>query len=164
MGRGNGTESRHGEFAPRGSSFRFYVGEEPPVFVEASEAMVAALLEQFGIAWLYEPHTFTLEVDDSGAVVEAFTPDFYLPEKGIYIECSVMRPTLRTRKNRKVRRVRELHGVKVKGCYTRQLRWLAERYGFDPEVYAMSHYEQRRRANASSENPDVAVATTTSPS
>ena len=48
-----------------------------------------------------------LEQDDDGRVVEAFTPDFYLPEQDLYVEVTVMKQSLVTRKNRKLRKLRE---------------------------------------------------------
>ena len=53
--------------------------------------------------WLYEPRTFVLERDAEGRVTEAFTPDFYLPEQDLYLEVTVMKQSLVTRKNRKLR-------------------------------------------------------------
>ncbi len=38
-----------------------------------------------------------------GASLEAFAPDFYLPEQDLYIEVTVMKQSLVTRKNRKLR-------------------------------------------------------------
>jgi hypoxanthine phosphoribosyltransferase len=63
-------------------------------------------------------------------VLEAFTPDFYLPEQDLYIEITVMKQSLVTRKNRKLRKLRELHpDVKVKLFYKRDIERLAQRYG-----------------------------------
>ena len=72
---------------------------------------LAQLLDASGIPWLYEPHTFALEHDEDGNVIEAFTPDFYLPEAGMYVECTTAQPWLMARKRRKVRRARELHDL-----------------------------------------------------
>ena len=44
--------------------------------------------------------------DEDGRVVEAFTPDFYLPEQDLYLEITVMKQSLVTRKNRKLRKLR----------------------------------------------------------
>jgi hypothetical protein len=44
-------------------------------------------------------------------VVEAFTPDFYLPEAGVYVECTTAERSLMARKRRKVRKARELHDL-----------------------------------------------------
>ena len=53
--------------------------------------------------------TFVLERDEDGRVVEAFTPDFYLPEQDLYIEVTVMKQSLVTRKNRKLRELQRLY-------------------------------------------------------
>jgi hypothetical protein len=47
---------------------------------------------------MYEPRTFVLE-DDDGTIVEGFTPDFYLPEADVYLECATAKQSLTTRKN-----------------------------------------------------------------
>jgi hypothetical protein len=60
-------------------------------FAHPVERELARLFDQHGVAWEYEPHTFVLERDATGRTVEAFTPDFFLPDLGIYIECTVMR-------------------------------------------------------------------------
>ena len=55
---------------------------------------------------MYEPRTFVLEADENGRVLEAFTPDFYLPDQDLYLEITVMKQSLVTRKNRKLRKLR----------------------------------------------------------
>jgi hypoxanthine phosphoribosyltransferase len=80
---------------------------ETPQFSHPSEVEFANLLDFYGIPWEYEPHTFILEEDESGQPVEAFSPDFYLPEQDLYVETTTMRQKLITKKNRKIRRLRE---------------------------------------------------------
>jgi hypoxanthine phosphoribosyltransferase len=41
------------------------------------------------------------------------TPDFYLPDADIYVECTTMNQRLVARKRRKLRRVEALHDVVV---------------------------------------------------
>ena len=80
--------------------------------------------------WEYEPRTFVLEQDAEGHVVEAFTPDFYLPEQDLYIEVTVMKQSLVTRKNRKLRKLRRLYPeVRIKLFYKRDIERLAQRFG-----------------------------------
>ena len=70
-----------------------------------------------------------LRRDVEGRVTSAFTPDFYLPDQDLYIEVTVMKQSLVTRKNRKLREVRRLYpGVKVKLFYRRDIERLAQRY------------------------------------
>ena len=90
----------------------------------------AKILDYYGVPWLYEPHTFVLERDEAGRVTEAFTPDFYLPEQDLYLEVTVMKQSLVTRKNRKLRRLRELYPeIKIKLFYERDFERLAARFG-----------------------------------
>jgi len=71
----------------------------------------------------------TLDVDADGNTLEAFTPDFYLPEQGLYLEITTMKQSLVTKKNRKLRRLRELRpDVRVKLFYRRDVEALAEKY------------------------------------
>jgi hypothetical protein len=86
-------------------------------------------LDYYGVPWDYEPTTFVLEQDETGRVVEAFKPDFYLPEQDLYVEVTVMKQSLVTRKNRKLRKLRERYPeVRVKLFYKRDIERLAERY------------------------------------
>ncbi|HWG57255.1 MAG TPA: hypothetical protein VNT58_12130 [Gaiellaceae bacterium] len=104
-------------------------------FAHPVERELAAVFDDLGIAWEYEPHTFVLEQDPDGRVVEAFTPDFYLPEPDVYVECTTMRQKLTTRKNRKIRKLRE-SGVVVGVLYRRDFERLRERHGFPFELAA----------------------------
>ena len=87
------------------------------------------MLDYYGVPWEYEPTTFVLERDGEGRVTEAFTPDFYLPEQNLYLEITVMKQSLVTRKNRKLRRLRQLYpDVRIKLFYRRDIERLAQRY------------------------------------
>ena len=80
--------------------------------------------------WEYEPTTFVLETDPAGRVIEAVTPDFYLPEENLYLEVTVMRQALATRKHRKLRKLRARYpDVRVKLFNRRDVEWLVERHG-----------------------------------
>lgn len=100
-------------------------------FAHPVERELARIFDEHDIVWLYEPHTFVLESDPDGTVREAFTPDFYLPDFNLYVECTVMRQTLTSRKRRKVRKVREQKGVTVELLFGRDLERLAERWSLD---------------------------------
>lgn len=78
-------------------------------FAHPSERVFARLLDFYGIEWQYEPRTFPIEWNEQGELVEAFTPDFYLPEQALYVELTTMKQSLVTRKNRKVKLLRELY-------------------------------------------------------
>ena len=90
------------------------------------------MLDYYGVPWEYEPRTFVLEEDEQGRVIEAFTPDFYLPEQKLYVEITVMKQSLVTRKNRKLRKLRERYpDVKIKLFYKRDIERLAQRFRLD---------------------------------
>jgi hypoxanthine phosphoribosyltransferase len=110
--------------------FQAFVGKEPPRFANEAELECAKIFDYYGIPWQYEPCTFVLERDEEGRVVEAFTPDFYLPEQRLFLEITVMKQSLVTRKNRKLRKLRHLYpDVRVKLFYRRDIERLAQRYG-----------------------------------
>ncbi len=70
-----------------------------------------------------------LERDEQGEAVESFTPDFWLPDLGTYVELTTMRQCLVTRKNRKLRRFRERYPQqRVRVLYRRDIASLATRY------------------------------------
>jgi hypothetical protein len=109
--------------------------DEPIEFVHPIEAEFARILDYYGIKWEYEPHTFALEWDDEGKVSKAFSPDFYLPGQDLYVELTTMRPKLITRKNRKLRRLRELHPeINVKLFKRSDLRDMMIKYGIDHQA------------------------------
>ena len=112
--------------------FQQYLGDQPPRFANDVELECAKLLDYYGVPWMYEPDTFVLERDAAGRVVEAFTPDFYLPEQDLYVEITMMKQSLVTRKNRKLRKLRELYPDKrVKLFYRRDIERLAQRSRLD---------------------------------
>lgn len=99
-------------------------------FAHDSERQFAQLLDFYGIAWEYEPRTFTLAEDDAGRPVQAFSPDFYLPAYDLFIEITTLNQKLVTKKNRKVRLLRERHPeVNVKILYQRDYLRLLVKYG-----------------------------------
>jgi hypoxanthine phosphoribosyltransferase len=103
-----------------------------PKFAHPSEAEFARLLDFYGVRWDYEPTSFPLRYEH-GQMVEAFTPDFYLPDYDTYIELTTLRQSLITYKNRKLRLMRELHPeVSVKLINKRDYLKLLQRFGLDP--------------------------------
>ena len=93
-----------------------------PDFAHESERRIAELLDFYEIAWEYEPRTFVLETASDGRLRTAFTPDFYLPDHDLYLEVTTLRQSLVTRKNRKVRLLRQTHpDVRVRILYRRDL-------------------------------------------
>ncbi|HEX2038475.1 MAG TPA: hypothetical protein VHF47_01960 [Acidimicrobiales bacterium] len=117
-------------------------------FAHNSERQFAKLLDFYGVAWEYEPREFTLEHDRHGNAVKAFRPDFYLPAYDLYIEITTLNQKLVTKKNRKIRRLTELHpDVKVKIFYQRDYLRLLVKYGLEePSQLAEGVDEQAPRA------------------
>lgn len=97
-------------------------------FAHPVERELARVFDAHGIAWEYEPHTFVLERGEDGRVREAFAPDFYLPDLGLYVECTVMRQARTHRKRRKAERARERLGLTVEILYRRDFDRLARRW------------------------------------
>ncbi len=78
-------------------------------FGHPSEQIFANLLNFYRIEWEYEPRSFPLQWDKDGKVIEAFTPDFYLPQIDLYVELTTMKQALVTKKNRKIKLLRAIY-------------------------------------------------------
>jgi hypothetical protein len=103
-------------------------------FSHPSERECARILDFYKIRWEYEPTTFPIEWDKKGKVIQSFTPDFYLPDQNLFIELTTMSQKLVTKKNRKVRRLRQCYPhVNIKIFYQRDFRNLLAKYGIRPE-------------------------------
>ena len=99
-------------------------------FAHASEAEMSRILDFYAVRWEYEPHTFPILWNLDGDVVESFSPDFYLPDLDLYLEMTTLRQKLVRKKNRKLRRLRELYpDLNVKLFYARDFRALMLKYG-----------------------------------
>lgn len=79
--------------------------------MNASERLVADVLDELHVHWDYEPDLFILRADEDGHPKEGFKPDFYLPKYDMYIEVTMAKVI--TAKNRKVRLAKEVHNVTV---------------------------------------------------
>lgn len=102
----------------------------PNSFVHPSEEIFAKLLDFYRIAWEYEPRSFPIAWDVDGKVLESFTPDFYLPELNLYVELTTMKQSLVTRKNRKIRLLREIYPhVNIQVFYQKDIQDLILKYG-----------------------------------
>lgn len=100
---------------------------------------MARILDFYAVRWEYEPHTFPILWNLDGAVVESFSPDFYLPDLDCYLEMTTLRQKLVRKKNRKLRRLRELYpDLDVKLFYARDFRALMLKYGRLALVDALS--------------------------
>lgn len=120
------------------------VKPQPPTTVEdahfahESEEEFARLLDFYGVRWQYEPRTYTLRQSDDGRIVEAFSPDFYLPDLDLFIELTTLKQGLVTDKHRKLRRLRELHPeVQIKLLYKKDYLNLLRKY----DIGAVNEHE-----------------------
>jgi len=109
-------------------------------FAHPVERGIARIFDEHGIERQYEPHTFVLERLSDGTGHEAFTPDFFLPDLGLYVECTVMRQAVATRKRRKARKAQKL-GVNVEVLSRADIERLA------------SHWRLRRPEHAARARP-----------
>ena len=101
-----------------------------PAFAHVSEAEFARILDYYQVPWEYEPHTFPILWNLAGDVLESFSPDFFLPEMELYVELTTLRQKLVRKKNRKLRRLRELYPeLRIKLFYARDFRALMLKYG-----------------------------------
>jgi hypothetical protein len=110
-----------------------------PPFAHASEAEFARILDFYEVRWEYEPHVFPILWNLDGVVVESFAPDFWLPDLELYVEMTTLKQSLVRKKNRKLRRLRELYpAVRIKLFYGRDFRALMLKYGKHGLIGAMS--------------------------
>ncbi len=99
-------------------------------FSHPSEELFANLLGFYRIPWLYEPRRFPLQWNESGAVTEAFTPDFYLPETDLYVELTTMKQSLVTKKNRKVKLLKAIYPhINIQIFYQKDFQEFVFKYG-----------------------------------
>ena len=99
-------------------------------FSHPSEEIFANLLDFYRIAWEYEPHSFPIQWDKDGKVLESFTPDYYLPEFDLYVELTTMKQPLVTKKNRKVKLLRAIYpNINIQVFYQKDFQNLIFKYG-----------------------------------
>jgi hypothetical protein len=108
-------------------------------FAHASEAEMARILDFYEVRWEYEPTTFPILWNLDGEVIESFAPDFYLPELELFLEMTTLKQRLVRKKNRKLRRLRELYpGIRIKLFYARDFRAMMLKYGRLALAHALS--------------------------
>jgi hypoxanthine phosphoribosyltransferase len=91
---------------------------------------MARILDFYEVRWEYEPHLFPILWNLDGDVAESFAPDFWLPELDLYLEMTTLKQRLVRKKNRKLRRLRELYpDIRIKLFYARDFRALMLKYG-----------------------------------
>jgi len=106
-----------------------------PQFGHPSEEIFANLLDFYRIPWEYEPRSFPIAWDEHGNPIESFTPDFYLPESNLYVELTTMKQSLVTKKNRKIRLLREIYPhINIQVFYQKDIMDLVMKYGLAPQA------------------------------
>jgi hypothetical protein len=99
-------------------------------FAHASEEELARILDYYQVRWEYEPRRFPILWNLEGKVVESFSPDFYLPDLDLFLELTTLKQSLVRRKNRKLRRLRELYpDIRIKLLYGKDFKALMLKYG-----------------------------------
>jgi len=99
-------------------------------FAHGSETEMARILDFYEVRWEYEPRTFPILWNLDGDVVESFSPDFYLPDLDLFLEMTTLKQRLVRKKNRKLRRLRELYpDIRIKLFYARDFRAMMLKYG-----------------------------------
>lgn len=89
-------------------------------------------MDFYDVEWEYEPTEFAVEWDSAGQATKHFRPDFYLPGEDLFIEITTMNQKLVTKKNRKVKLLRELYPeVNCKIFYQRDYLNLLVKYELD---------------------------------
>lgn len=99
-------------------------------FAHPAEAEFARILTFYRVSWLYEPEQFAIDWHPDGSVARMFAPDFYLPEFDLYVELTTQKQALVTRKNAKLRRLRELYpNLNIRLFYRKDLQRFLARFG-----------------------------------
>lgn len=125
--------------------------DAPIVFAHPSERELSRIFDFYRVPWRYEPHSFVLRAIGD-RVLEMFSPDFFLPELNLYLELTTLRQRLVTKKNRKLRLLRELYpDVNVRLLYRKDYQELLAKYGFGPDE-VVSPEAEAFRAEAGAEH------------
>ena len=131
-------------------------------FAHSSERQLALLLDFYEVPWEYEPRSFVIEWDDEGHPTRWFTPDFWLPEEGRFIEVTTLAQKLATKKNRTVQALRRLHpDVRCAILYQRDYLHLVLKYGLEvPDRLAETPHPTRVPGGPRLFHPDEEVVHT----
>jgi len=106
------------------------------IFANPSEEELARILDFYNIEWVYEPKSFPLSWEGD-KVTKMFTPDFYLPGLDLYIEVTTLKQSLVTKKNRKLRILKQLYPeVKIMLLHKSEYALLLAKYGCGPLAHS----------------------------
>ena len=106
------------------------------------------LLDLSGERWDTSRSSSRSSGTSDGSPVSGFRPDFYLPERGVFVELTTADQRLVTRKNRKVRRMRALYPeVPIHVVYQRDFTALLASHGLaassPPEPLSLTRWTAR---------------------
>jgi hypoxanthine phosphoribosyltransferase len=114
-----------------------FVVSENAQFAHPSERVFANLLSLYGLEWFYEPIEFPLAWNGDGQPIRGFRPDFFLPDRHLFIEMTVLDQRSVSKKNQKIRQFRELYPeVDLVVVYQRDFNELILRHGIHAVVPA----------------------------
>src|SRR4249919_1404007 len=123
---------------------------------------MSRILDFYDVRWTYEPDTFPIAWNLDGDVIESFSPDFYLPDIELYVELTTLKQKLVRKKNRKLRRLRELYpDIRIKLFYARDFRMLLLKFGrlaLHDELSGTTGQSTPPRVALEEPRPGVAVA------
>lgn len=104
--------------------------ESPAVdFKHPSEEEFARILDMHEIEWQYEPRTFPVKWDAEGNVIQAFSPDFYLPRFNTFIEITTMDQKYVSEKKKKVKLLKKLYpGTNINIVFKNDFNQLVKRF------------------------------------
>lgn len=119
---------------------------------------MARILDFYDVKWSYEPVTFPIVWNLEGDVIESFSPDFYLPDLDLFLEMTTLKQSLVRKKNRKLRRLRELYpDVRIKLFYARDFRAMLLKYGRFALVESLSGTIGQMGSDRAARVPALAV-------
>jgi len=104
--------------------------KRPVIFKHPSEEEFARILDMHQMEWEYEPRTFPIKWDAEGNVIQAFSPDFYLPLFDTYIELTTMDQRYVAQKKKKVQLLKKLYpGTNINIVFKKDYNTLIKRFG-----------------------------------
>lgn len=103
--------------------------EKPVVYKNPSEEEFAKILNLYELKWEYEPRTFPIKWDAEGNIIQAFSPDFYLPDFDTYIELTIMNQKYTSVKKKKVELLKKLYpGININIVFKEDYHNLIKRF------------------------------------
>lgn len=103
--------------------------EKPVIYKNPSEEEFAKILDMYELKWEYEPRTFPIKWDAEGNIIQAFSPDFYLPDFDTYIELTIMNQKYTSVKKKKVELLKKLYpGININIVFKEDYHSLIKRF------------------------------------